>query len=158
MSVRGDIIDNIKTELTKITVANGYNQTVALVESDKLKAPEELGPEEFPALFIIDSSELKGAGDIDSVECTLEIIISGYIKRVLDTDDLQDLRRKLQNDVEKCLMVDEFRNHKAIKTQCTKIMTDNMTTEPYTIFDMYFSILYYHDRNNPSSQANSPVG
>jgi hypothetical protein len=158
MSARGDIIDNIKTELEKITTGNGYNQTVALVESDKLKAPEELTPEEFPALFIIDSGEIKAAGDIDSVECHLEIIISGYIRREWDTDDLQDLRRKLQNDVEKCLMVDETRNHKAIKTQCTKIVTDNMTTEPYTIFDIYFDVQYFHDRNNPSSQANSPVG
>lgn len=157
MSIRGDIIDNIKTTLEGITVVNGYNQTVVLVEDSELKAPEDLTVEQFPALFIIDGDETKKAGDVDSVECNIEIIISGYIRRSLDTDDLQTLRRNLQNDVEKVLMVDETRGGKAISTQCTRIITDKMIYDAYTIFDMYLNINYYHNRNNPSSQNNSPV-
>ena len=154
MSIRGDILDNVKTELEKITVDNKYHQKVMLVEDEKIKAPDELNVDEFPALFIIDTDESKSAGDVNSLECNLEIIVTGYLKSNTDLCDMQEQRRNLQNDVEKALMVDEHRGGKALKTDIVKIITDKGTLEPYAVFDMTVQILYYHDRGNPSSQAN----
>lgn len=157
MSVRGDIIDNIETALKTITVANGYNQTVKKVFADELRLPEELSLDEIPALFIVDGDENKDHGDIDSVKCSLEIIVEGVVRKDNDQEDVQDKRRKLQNDVEKCLMVDESRGGKAIYTQAKRIATDKMTIGDYSIFDIHFDIGYFHDRGDPSSQSNSPL-
>ena len=156
MSIKLDILSNITTELAKITVLNGYNQDIKYVEKNKLKAPDELNIDQFPAAFIIASTENKAHGDVEAVDCNFEVIISGYIKRNLDTDDMQLLSTNFANDIEKCLMVDESRGGYAIDTHCFKILTDHLIFDGYSVFDMYFDIHYFHDRKDPNSQFDAP--
>ena len=157
MSIRGLIVDNVKTTLEGITTANGYNQDVKYVSSENLKAPDELTIEQKPSLQIIDGDEDKNAADVDSLECFLEIVITGYLERINDADPLQARLRNLMNDTEKALMVDETRGSKAIKTDVTKLVTDKGVLEPHAMFDMTIMVKYFHNRKDPSSQSNSPI-
>ena len=59
MSIRGEILDNIKTALETISIANGYNQDLGLVEDKILRAPDDTNTDDFPALYIIDADEDK---------------------------------------------------------------------------------------------------
>ena len=70
-------------------------------------------------------TKTKSAGDVNTIDCVLQVIVSGYIKRINDQDDIQDRRRKLQSDVEKAIMLDEFRGNRAISSQCIKIITES---------------------------------
>lgn len=156
MSIKGDILDDVKAVLETITIANGYNQIVKKVWDDEFKMPDELTSSDFPALFLIDDDTRKEAGDVDSVLCTLNCIVTGYVFRTKSSQNLQSDRRKLENDVEKAIMVDERRSGMAIKTQTGRIVTDRGTLEPHGIFDLHFVVEYFQDRNNPSEQDNNP--
>ena len=159
VSVRDDIINNIKTTLQTITIANGYNQDVALVSTENFMLPEQLTVEEVPALYIIDDDEDKSAadGDVDSLWCTLNITIEGILKKINDADPVQERRRKLQSDVEKALMVDETRGQYAEFTKVKRITTDKALLEPdFTMFNLEFSVEYFHNRNDPADQDNNP--
>ena len=156
MSVRGDILDDVKTVLEGITTGNGFFQTINKVDDQSIRAPEDINDEEFPILFITDGDENKKPGDVDSKDCVLTIIITGIIKQQNDEDDIQDRRRKIQNDVEKALMAQESRGGKAIRTEITQISTDKGLSQTYTLFQLDLDVDYFHNRSDPSSQDNSP--
>ena len=156
-SIRKQIIDNIASELNKITIAHGYNQDIKYVEKNKLLPPDQLTLDQFPAAFIIAAKENKKHADVDAVESDFEVIVEGVIKSNADTDDMQQLSTNLINDIEKCLMVDETRGGIAIDTHCFQVVTDYQIFIGYSVFDLHFNINYFHDRYNPSSQNNSPT-
>lgn len=145
MSIRSDIIADIKTTLETITVTNGYNNTVKLV-SERLKIPDELHADEFPALFIVDSNEVKKDNDVDELKNELSIIITGYVK---DSNNPTPVLRTLLDDVEKALSVDRFRGGLAINTLPADIKTDNGTLLPYAVFDFTFNIIYFQKYGTP---------
>lgn len=157
MSIKGDIIDNIKTTIEGITTGNGYSQTVAHVNTDSIKLPEDLTADQFPAVNVVDVNETKTPGDIDSKNSILEVMLLGYVQKLNDQDNVQTKRRNLENDIEKALMVDETRGGKAIFTEITKIETDKGIIDNYSETYITATIQYYHNRNNPGSQDNSPV-
>ena len=85
MSIRYDIIQEIKSILEDISVANGFNTDVAFV-SDKLKInhPEELDGDELPACFILDEDETKEplaffGGTGEDMTSTLSISVTSII-------------------------------------------------------------------------------
>jgi len=94
---------------------------------------------------------------VDSKKCTLEFIVTGFVKRANDADDMQARRRNLQNDVEKAVMVDGRRSGKAIRTEVIRIGTDNGIIDSYAIFELTAIIDYFHNRNDPNNQDNSPT-
>lgn len=157
MSIRADLLNNIKDALKLITTGNGFNQTVNKVDDQNIQVPNEVIDDDFPILFLTDGDEKKEPGDVDSKKCDLEFIVTGFVKRANDADDMQSRRRDLQNDVEKAIMVDDRRGGKAISTEITKIGTDNGILDDFSLFELTGVIQYFHNRNDPNNQDNSPT-
>lgn len=156
-SIRDSILYNIKKTLESILTENGYNQDVNLVKSYNFGNVDDYSIDEYPVLHVIDTSENKSSADVDSTKCYLNVLIEGILRRIDDEDDIQVRRRALQRDVEYSLMVDESRGGWACFTKAVDITTDKGTIEPYSVFNMTFQIEYYHDRNDPADQDNSPT-
>jgi hypothetical protein len=54
MPKRDDVFETLKTELKTITIANGYNYNIGLVDRIP-KSIDELNVSDFPAVFVIDN-------------------------------------------------------------------------------------------------------
>ena len=159
MSIRSDLIQNIEDTLKTIRKTNRidgvpYQQDLDYIKTEEITPLDQVDPDEFPIVFIIDGDENKEFGSVQSIECDLDIEITGYLKQNNDTDNLQLRRRKLMNDIEKALMQDQSRGNLAIKTIVSKISTDHGIFTEYSLFEMRVAINYFHDRKNPSSQDN----
>lgn len=155
MSIRGDIIDDIKDAIESITVANGYNQDIKYVSTDSIELPDTLHVTNFPAVFVIDTEETKSPSDVDTVECALTLVLLCYMRRKDNRENLQDKRRKMTSDIEKAIMADERRELKALKTDITRIETDRGIDDNNAITEITCVVTYYHDRDNPSAQDNN---
>lgn len=145
MSKRDDLLNDIKSALENIKVSNGYNFDVSYI-STKLEAPDELAPDDFPALFIVDTDENKEDTEVNEMQNQLRFIISGYVK---DDDDPDDSRRKLLEDVEKAICADRYRNGIAVNTMPANIKTDHGTFAPFAVFDFEFVITYFQEYGTP---------
>lgn len=141
VSLRDDILTSVKTALSGITTTGGYNTTVNLVDT-RIKDPEGLNPDQFPALFITDGTEVKTDHDVDGLICTLQIIVSGILKEANHDEDLGLVVRKLVADVEKAVCADRYRGQLAINTKPREIKTDAEAFRPYGLFDVTFEITY----------------
>jgi len=151
MSRKDDIIDEIKTRLGNISVANGYLSDVAEVAED-IKAPEEL--RSFPVLFVIDGPERKTDADVDELDATLTVIVTGFVEA---TEGKEQLRRNLQIDVEKALtntngVPDHFLGG---QLHITNVKPSEIKTDkggypgPYAMFDYDFEIKYFQPYGTP---------
>lgn len=80
MSVRGDILDTLATQLAAITVANGYNSNVEEVLR-KVKHSEEL-PSADPYLTIIDNGpdEIRQYCDGNKVRAEMTVTILAQVR------------------------------------------------------------------------------
>ena len=145
MSRRDSIIENIKTELAKITVANGYNNTVALIDENLIN-PEDIAV--FPALIVLDSDETKNDGSVDELRNEMMPLIVGYLKPAVWSENKKEVR-KLLADVEKCLCADRYRGTLAINTLPVSIKTDHGFNQPYGIFEFQFKISYLQEYGTP---------
>lgn len=122
-----------------------------------MKLPEQIPIDLFPCCLVVAGDETKINADVNSQESQFEIIVSCYLRQVQDDTDMDSLMNNLVCDVQKAVMVDPYRNGRAIDSFISRIVTDKMSSLPFAIADIYINIRYYHDRNNPSSQDNSPI-
>ena len=148
-SIRTNILNTIKLKLQDISLTNGYKQDIQAIYDDKFDMPEAFN--DFPILFIIDGDEDKEWFDEDQQLNKLNVIITGYCKKLNDTDDVQLKRRNLQADVEKALMQDQRVGGYALSIRPSKLVTDKGTIEPYAIFDLTFIVEYTTKLNDPYS-------
>ena len=140
-SLRGDIVTAIETALNGISVTGGYNLDVQTV-STRLRDPDGLTADEFPALFVVDGDENKSDADVNELRCRIQIIISGYVKAPDDSYDIQENLRKLLADVEKAICSDRYLGGKVVNTKPFNIKTDHGVLMPYGIFDFTFEVEY----------------
>lgn len=147
MSKRDSIIENIKTELAKITTTAGYNYTVGLI-GENLVNPEDLTADQFPALIVLDSDETKNDASVDELRNEMMPLIVGYLKPTVWADNKKEVR-KLLADVEKCLCADRNRGTLAINTLPASIKTDHGFNQPFGIFEFQFKISYLQEYGTP---------
>lgn len=147
MTRRQEIFAAVKAALQTITVAHGYNNNIALVEDEKLEMPEELNIEQFPAAFIIDTDERKANSDLGDVQCSLDFIVTGYVRHATAAEAA---RRLFQQDVERAITADRLLGKTyTVDMELTSIKTDKGIMHPYALFDMTFSITYRHEFGTP---------
>jgi hypothetical protein len=95
-NVRHTILENLKTELAKITVANGYQTNIVSV-SREFRSWENLSSDKFPCLFVLDDGRETVEEECGNVVfMNLYPAIVGYIK---DKTDLQLAFGKLDSDL-----------------------------------------------------------
>ena len=147
MSKRSEIVDEIKMQLDKISIANGFDTDVKLVESSVLKLPTQVASK-IPALFIVDENESKTDEDCSETQSKLNVLIVGYVKKTTNKKVLPQ-QRSLLSDVEKAICEDRTLNSKVYNTIPKQILTDKGTSGDYGIFNFTFEITYSYQYGNP---------
>lgn len=150
ISLRDDLVNEIKSTLETITTGNGYNLTVNLVTED-LKDLYEENEDNFPVLYVTDGLEDSEDKDVDAIQNDLNILIIGYVKEPVNDVSTAPLLRKLMADVEKCLCADRGRNGIAFQTLITAKSTDEGTLMPFGVMNMNFIIKYNQAYGDPTA-------
>ena len=151
-SIRYDIIQEFKSILESITVANGYNTDVAFV-SDKLiiKVPNDLDGDKMPACFILDENETKEPFSIFSVagedmQSTLTISVTSI---VFDrSGDTAMARTDLIVDIESAVVSDAGLLALLIEPASpTTTETDQGYFGNYSVFKQSFDCVYIYNHS-----------
>ena len=148
MSERYVILTTIIAALEGITVAGGYSTDVAYVsETLKLKHPEELDKNKFPACFPIDADEVKEQmtiGDEYNLLATLGVVITSM---VFDPHGrTAEARSELIRDVERAMVNNVALNALLLMPpQPTKVETDKGFFGNYSVFSQEFELQYVYN-------------
>ncbi len=150
MSIRYDIIQEIKSILEDISVANGFNTNVAFV-SDKMKIehPEELDGDELPACFILDEAETKEplaffGGTGEDMTSTLSISVTSIV--FSRTGDTILARTDLMVDIEKAIVGDAGLLALLIEPASPTVTeTDQGYFGNYSVFKQTFDCVYIYE-------------
>lgn len=150
-SIREKIIDNIKTSLEAITIANGYQADISNVQRWEQAGNDRKNT---PCIVIVPGDETKDPGPDPDVTCHLPIDIEVWLRhdpRVYDfsTDEL--INRFLA-DVEKALMASNghLRGGNAVTT--TLLGNESFITaqgQAFVVLVVIIEILYQHNYDDP---------
>jgi len=148
MSERYEILTTVLEALAGITVAGGYETDVAYVsETLKLKHPEELDMNKFPACFPIDADETKEqmtVGDDYNFQALLTVIVTSMVHdphgRTLEA------RSDLIRDVEKAMVNNAALNALLLMPpQPATVETDKGYFGNYSVFSQEFELQYVYN-------------
>ena len=148
MSIREDIINDVVSTLTGITVGGGYNNDIAVVTRDTARFEHFDTTTEYPVAIVVWGSETKEGKDASYfyLEADLNIIIRGA---VYATTDLETALNNFLEDIEKALCVDDTRGGKAAFTAPLSITVYSGNNENILVFDYVFLIRYYYPFGSP---------
>lgn len=128
-SKRETLLQYLKTLLATITVANGYNTNVALVERG-IQNDRDLTDDKLPALFVTMTHEKRNRITTNQFKADLQVILVGYVKNTktdlnssstgveLDLD-------KLIEDVTKAVETDPLQGGRVYNTEITDVASDD---------------------------------
>lgn len=149
-SVRQQIMVAVVSSLTNISTDNGYQTDVRFV-SENIKHFSELDNNKFPALFPIDTDEVKESFTFresttaQDMKSTLTVLVTSYLYS--RTGVTVQARSDLLRDIEKAMM-----NATAMTTLSNifdirpmKVTTDQGTIENYSVHDQEFQIDYTYN-------------
>lgn len=149
-SVRQNVMIGVVSALTGITTARGYQSSVGTV-SENIQGYTEVKPNEFPALFPIDTGEAKeeftfpGTAS-NNMQSRLTVLVTSYLfaRGGVSSGTRCDLLR----DIEKAML-----NATAITTvsgildiRPIRVTTDQGTLDNYSIHDQEFEVWYTYTR------------
>ena len=148
MSIREDIINDVVSTLTNITVAGGYNNDIAVVTRETAQFEHFDPATEYPAAIVVWGIEPKEGKDASYfyLECDLDITIRGA---VYATTGLETALNNFLEDVEKVLCVDDKRGGNAAFTAPSSITVYTDNNENILVFDYVFLIRYYYPFGSP---------
>ena len=146
-SARYEILTAVIEALEGITVAAGYSTDVAYVsETLKLRHPEELDKNKFPACFPIDGDETKEQmtiGDDYNVQAVLTVIVTSMVfdphGRTLEarSDLIQDVEKAIVNNVALNALL-------LMPSEPTTVETDKGYFGNYSVFSQEFTLQYVY--------------
>lgn len=147
-SIREQILQNVKTSLEQILVANGYDNDIRSVERGKLDA---LDNQTFPCIGIFegdDSRASESSGNAGFANRMAYLVIEGWIE---DPQDQSKAVNSLIADTEKALMVDRQRGGLAHDTNIGDFRI--YIGEDYRIgFHLEINIHYQRQSSDPYTQ------
>lgn len=149
-SIRELILKNLKTTMQGITVANGYNYTIASVQRWESKGNNYAA---VPCIVINSGPEDKEEGPDPQTTCKFTVFIEATYRQDDDsTENSDSIISKLLADIEKALTVDITRGNNA---ENTKILGNILfeTTEGERSFGVIINleILYRHKNTDPTA-------
>lgn len=146
---------NVQTALATITVANGYNNTVASVQRFN-QAGQVLA--NTPALILMQGGDnvdsegpLAGAYSLTSRSVSVSVVIIHRQDLDVDTRSAAEAMNSLIQDVQKAMLADYTRGGYAIDTSEIGIgELDAEDGEPELVQTVAFKINYRHRRTDPT--------
>jgi len=100
MSVKNDILDNLKAALGAIRPAAGYNTEV--VKVSRFATPYDIAKEKTPFIAIVEETETKLAEDAVNCLFRMTLTVTGFIR---DTADIEEKITKLTDDIRTVIYV-----------------------------------------------------
>lgn len=149
VSVKESILENIKTTLENITVANGYHNNVQRVLRFKIAGWQTVV---FPTLMVVGIDTTKKP--IEGYPPRMDAVLRGAVMSVLTNDPVEDteqLHNLLMLDIEAALQVDVQRGGYARET--TVIGEDLEVHEaevPFCVSTVAFEVRFTHGRQDPT--------
>lgn len=134
--------------LAAITTANGYSNTVALLQRGQRALPD-LTDADYPALFIAGTKERRKLITVNQFRADLEVEILGAVKSPDGVSGAQMQLDKLISDVTKALETDRLQGGRCTLTTITDIETDRGDLEPHAVFSLMVTFLYHTEGTVP---------
>ncbi len=148
-SIRESILENIKTTLQEITIANGYNNTLVSVERWKQRGNNI---RLVPCVVVNAGPEEKQPRPNPQVTSKLSVFLDVYMRQDdTDTTNSDTVINSLALDIEKALMIDYTRGGYAEETNIINIVPfESLEGQP--IFGIIFEleIIYKHLLTDPA--------
>lgn len=143
----------LNTTLPSIVAGSTFNFTVKTVERGR-RSPQEMGKNEFPALFIVSTHEKQSNKNPTEFESDLEVILLGYVMdskgslAAPGTGTQRDLGKLIQ-DVHNALEADPLLGDRVKWMEITEVTSDDGDLAPVGGFVL--SVRYeYVDRRGAS--------
>lgn len=151
VSVRENLLENIKTTLEGITKANGYDYDIASVQRWKQHGNDFISQ---PVIIICAGNEEKEATPSSLVTCNLKVYLDVYVRQEEDaTEPTDTLLNEILRDIEVALSADYTRGGYAHETRVTNIFPFVTSEEaPHAGFTIEVTVLYQHDYGDPEQQ------
>lgn len=137
-----------ETLLPSVTVENGYNATLALINRG-IRVLQTLDDTNFPAVFIADTTEVRRNITHNQFLASLAITVIGAIKSGDGVSGNQKRMDKLVADITRAFEQDRTQGNRVIKTSVSRIETDAGDTDPYTACAITVEIDYATEGTNP---------
>lgn len=153
-SKRESVLEYLRlTTLPAIVAGSTYNFSVKTVERGR-RSPQEMGNNEFPAVFIVSTHEKLSNKNPTESESDLEVVLLAYVKNSkgalggTGTGVQQDLG-KFEQDVKNALEADPLLGDRVKWMEITEVTTDDGDLTP--IGGFVLSVRYeYVDRRGAS--------
>lgn len=148
MTVRESILENLRTTLTGVTVANGYQNDIASVQRWRQSGNSLVA---VPCIVINAGPEEKEPVPNPFTTCRFTIYLDVWMRQ--DVSDLQPtdtLLNSLLGDIEKALMVDYTRGGFAKDTNIkSNVLFETLEGQPQAGIIIELEIIYQHKQNDP---------
>ena len=149
MPIRDDIIETLVTELSEITIENGFNATVKKVTRD-LKHWDQCQSFELPMIIVTDDGNDRHVdyfveGSDTYVLRRMQLMITGYVR---SSSNISKLFNKLFADVlKKIYSVNLGSNvREVLQEEGTDIIT---VPETHLLFQVPIDVVYFFNKTSP---------
>jgi len=148
MTVRESILENLKTTLETISVANGYHNDVASVQRWRQSGNSLIL---VPCIVINAGPEEKEPVPNPFTTCKFTIYLDVWIRQAQDDPQSTDmLLNSLLGDIEKALMIDYARGGYAKDTNIkSNVLFETLEGQPQAGIIIELEIVYQHKQNDP---------
>ncbi len=149
MTIRERILANIKTTLEAITIANGYDNTIASVQRwDKRGNPLR----QVPCIVVNAGQEEKQMSPNPYFTCRLSVYLDVWIRQEeADATATDVILSGILGDIEKALMIDNTRGGFAIDTNIkSNVPFETVEGQPHAGLTIELEVLYQHTQSDPS--------
>ncbi len=149
-TIREKILENIKTILEGISIANGYNNDIASVQRWKQAGNSLI---QVPCIIVNAGPEEKEQRPGLMSSCKFSCFVDVWIRH--DENDNPGSTDKILNsllgDIEKALMVDYQRNGNAVNTRILRNLSFETTEgQPYAGLIIDIEVEYRHKIDDPT--------
>jgi len=148
MTVRESILENLRTTLEQITVANGYHNDIVSVQRWRQSGNSLLN---VPCIVINAGPEEKEPVPNPFTTCRFTVYLDVWMRQ--DAADLQPtdaLLNSLLGDIEKALMVDYTRGGFAKDTNIkSNVLFETLEGQPQAGIVIELEIIYQHKQDDP---------
>lgn len=149
-TIREKIIEDIKTTLETITIANSYQNDIQSVQRWKQSGNSLI---QVPCIIVNAGPEEKEQRPGLMTSCKLSVMIDLWIRH--DENDVPGSTDKLLNsllgDIEKALMADYQRSNNAVNTRILRnISFEAVEGQPYAGLIIEVEVEYRHKTTDPT--------
>lgn len=149
VTIRENIMLNLKTALEDITLAHGYNNTIASVQRWNQRGAVFSA---FPTIIINAGPEDKKPEPHPLATCSFKVYIDIWTNQPEDgTKSSDEILNSLLGDVEKALVADITRGGYAVDTNITgNLPFETVQGQPQIGISIEIEIVYQHQISDPA--------